>query len=207
MCLCFLTTPSEVPGRVPLDRVMALVIDLDTDEDASIQLQRDLLRNDSPTSVIVTTNQRQGVGAVESLGLGAIALLPRPWMPELMTQYLKFAELQFREQHRLRRKLDTLSRIHSKLTERQRDVLDLASTGMPNKGIALQLGVSQRTVESERSRLVESFGAECVSTAMINVGEYRVLEQVERIRKRGVLQRLGVNSALSKEALNLAGST
>jgi two-component system response regulator DctR len=41
------------------------------------------------------------------------------------------------------------------LTEREREVLDLAVTGLPSKVIAQQLGISYRTVELHRSRVLE----------------------------------------------------
>ena len=89
------------------------------------------------------------------------------------------------------------------LTERQQKVLELSATGMPNKLIATRIEVSQRTVESERSRLLEAFGANSCADAMIGFGEYRILEQAERIRKRTVLQRLGMHAATTmKEPFN-----
>jgi DNA-binding NarL/FixJ family response regulator len=41
----------------------------------------------------------------------------------------------------------------SKLTVRERDVMRYITLGKPNKVIASQLGVSQRTIESHRARI------------------------------------------------------
>ena len=46
------------------------------------------------------------------------------------------------------------------LTERQSKVLELAATGMPNKTIATRLAVSQRTVETERAKILAAFSAD-----------------------------------------------
>lgn len=47
------------------------------------------------------------------------------------------------------RPIDTLL---SKLTPRERDVMHYVAMGKPNKIIAAELGVSQRTIEAHRAR-------------------------------------------------------
>ncbi|HUH58507.1 MAG TPA: helix-turn-helix transcriptional regulator [Candidimonas sp.] len=43
----------------------------------------------------------------------------------------------------------------SVLTPRERDVMDYVARGRPNKVIAAELGVSQRTVEAHRARIFQ----------------------------------------------------
>jgi len=43
--------------------------------------------------------------------------------------------------------------LESGLTPRERDVMSLIATGKPNKIIAAELGVSQRTIEAHRARV------------------------------------------------------
>ena len=45
------------------------------------------------------------------------------------------------------------------LTERERDVMRLAVQGLPNKHIARQLGISHRTVEIHKSKIMQKTGA------------------------------------------------
>lgn len=47
-----------------------------------------------------------------------------------------------------------------KLTEREREVMDLAVKGYTNKEIASYLGISHRTVEIHKSRIMQKTGAE-----------------------------------------------
>ena len=45
------------------------------------------------------------------------------------------------------------------LTPREKDVLELVMTGEPNKRIAFQLGISEKTVEFHRANLISKVGA------------------------------------------------
>jgi len=60
------------------------------------------------------------------------------------------------EHSRIRTHLDTL-------TAREREVLDLLTQGKQNKAIAQDLGVSPRTIEIHRARVMEKMNAHSVA--------------------------------------------
>jgi two-component system CheB/CheR fusion protein len=47
----------------------------------------------------------------------------------------------------------------SKLTQRQRQIMEMVLAGHPNKNIAADLCLSQRTVESHRASIMKKMGA------------------------------------------------
>jgi DNA-binding NarL/FixJ family response regulator len=53
---------------------------------------------------------------------------------------------------------DALSRL-TDLTDREQDVMTLAIQGYPNKEIARRLGISHRTVEIHKSKIMHKTGA------------------------------------------------
>ena len=60
-----------------------------------------------------------------------------------------------------------------KLTKREQDVMSLASKGASNKEIAAQLGISHRTVETHKGRLLRKLGADNVLSLVVNGDEQR----------------------------------
>jgi two-component system CheB/CheR fusion protein len=61
------------------------------------------------------------------------------------------------DQIRVRR--DTVRRQLDDLTGRQRQIMDRLLEGQPNKNIAADLGISQRTVETHRALIMARTGA------------------------------------------------
>ena len=55
------------------------------------------------------------------------------------------------------------------LTQREREVMRLVTEGDPNKVIADRLGISQKTVEVHRARVMEKMGARTLS-ALVRMG-------------------------------------
>jgi FixJ family two-component response regulator len=59
--------------------------------------------------------------------------------------------------------LDVIRERIVSLTPREREVLELIASGRPNKIMAEQMGLSQRTIELHRSRVMEKMGASSVA--------------------------------------------
>ena len=72
----------------------------------------------------------------------------------------------FTENDRVRKKLQDLGRINERidsLTPREREVMDMVVDGKANKVIAIDLGLSQRTVEIHRARVMSKMAVDSVS--------------------------------------------
>jgi two-component system, LuxR family, response regulator FixJ len=124
-----------------------------------LELQRRLHRMRLPLPVIVMTGQADIALAVNAMREGAVDFLEKPFEADALIEAVGRA---LRQSERLREAAataaDAAARIGS-LTPREREVLDLLVTGLPNKAVANKLGTSPRTIEVHRARVLEKLQA------------------------------------------------
>jgi len=101
--------------------------------------------------------------AVNAIKRGAVDFVPKPYQE----QHLLDAVNEALRRDVLRRgdpinASGPAERLQT-LTSREREVLDLAMEGQSSKAIAQKLGISHRTVERHRSRLLEKLGVASVT--------------------------------------------
>lgn len=139
------------------------------------ELQQELVRRRALSPVILVTAYAGVQMAVDTMQLGAISLLEKPFreqdMLEAIWQALK-QDAAARERQRDRSQIQ--ARI-DQLTPRQRDVMELVIRGLPNKSIAHELGLSERTVELHRSRMLSRTESSSVAELAYAVGRLRGL--------------------------------
>ena len=98
--------------------------------------------------------------AVEAMSKGAVTFLEKPFREAALEAALKKA---FASRPTASPEQDDYQRRLAALTERERQVMDLVVGGDVNKVIAYKLGISPKTVELHRSRIMTKMGATNVS--------------------------------------------
>jgi two-component system response regulator FixJ len=120
-----------------------------------VQEQLNRIRNDLP--VIVMTAQGDVQTAVRAMKAGAIDFLEKPYSDQALLGSIEAAlarEILSDRDHEI---ADAVRRVAA-LSPREREVLYGLMEGRPNKMIAYQLGISVRTVEVHRARMMERLG-------------------------------------------------
>jgi len=120
-----------------------------------VQAQLNTLRSDLP--VIIMTGQGDIQTAIRALKAGASDFLEKPYSDHALLGAIEAALEKEDRTGRDRDIADAVRRIAT-LSPRERDVLDGLMVGRPNKLIAYQLGLSVRTVEVHRARMMERLG-------------------------------------------------
>jgi two-component system response regulator FixJ len=148
---------------------------------SGLDVQTQLLQIRSDLAVIVVTGQGDVQTAVRAMKAGASDFLEKPYSDHALLESIEAAFSRDTHFDRDREIGDAVRRIAT-LSPREREVLDQLVSGRPNKLIAYHLGISVRTVEVHRARMMERLG---------------VRQLAEAIRV-GVLARLNVSPAGDK---------
>ena len=140
-----------------------LVVDIRMPEMDGLELQERLIERGLGFPLIVITGHGDVPLAVRAMKAGAIDFIQKPFDSQTILDSLKaaFAQLatptgQDPNAEAAARKLDLLS-------PRERAVLEGLLEGLPNKSIAYDLGISPRTVEIHRARVMDKMGARSLS--------------------------------------------
>ena len=136
-----------------------LVLDVRMPGMSGLELQRELNLRGATIPVIFITGHGDIPMAVEAMQQGAFDFLAKPFRDQELIDRVQRAlakdgttRTALKERERIRERLQSL-------TPREHEVLSLMTQGKPNKIMAHELGVSQRTVEIHRARVMEKSGA------------------------------------------------
>jgi len=140
-----------------------LLLDIRMPGMSGLELQEELNRRGSLAPIIFITGHGDVPMAVEAMQHGAFDFLQKPFRDQELLDRVQRAlardrdlRAQLREHEAVRQRLDSL-------TDREHDVLELVTGGAPNKIIAHKLGISQRTVEIHRARVMEKMSADSLA--------------------------------------------
>ncbi len=141
------------------DQAGCLVLDIRMPGLGGLELQQKLLDLDSTLPIIFITGHGDVPMAVEAMQKGAVDFIQKPFRDQELLDRIREALKTDQERRSAREEQAEVASRLEKLTRREREVMDLVVTGKPNKVIAYELGVSQRTVEIHRARVMEKMKA------------------------------------------------
>lgn len=136
-----------------------LVLDIRMPGMGGLELQQKLVDLGSTLPIIFITGHGDVPMAVEAMQKGAVDFIQKPFRDQELLDRIGEAMATDRSRRSERQQQQDVCERLSQLTQREREVFDLVVTGKPNKVIAYELGVSQRTVEIHRARVMEKMQA------------------------------------------------
>lgn len=101
--------------------------------------------------------------AVRALKEGATDFLEKPFNPTVLLERIDQALSRHAEYRAVRKKAAEIAGRIAELTPREHEVMALVADGKSSKVIAIELDISERTVELHRSRIMKKMSARSVA--------------------------------------------
>mgnify|MGYP001248650373 FL=1 len=136
-----------------------IVLDIRMPGMSGMELQQKLKTMHCTVPIIFVTGHGDVPMAVEAMHHGAFDFIQKPFRDQELLDRINQA-LTWDQEHRSDEdyRRGVLERFQS-LTPREREVMDCVVRGLANKVIAMDLSLSQRTVEIHRARVMEKMNA------------------------------------------------
>lgn len=155
--------PAEFLAKFDPEQQGCLVLDVRMPEMSGLEVQQHLNRAGSILPVILVTGHGDIPMAVQAMKDGAFDFLQKPFRDQELLDRINAALKQDAENRAIIEQQVDLKRRVESLTPREREVMLLVVDGKANKVIAIDLGLSERTVEIHRANVMEKMGARSVA--------------------------------------------
>jgi FixJ family two-component response regulator len=149
----------EFLEKIGDQRPGCLVLDIRMPGLGGLELQEELIKRGNTLPIIFITGHGDVPMAVEAMQKGAVDFIQKPFRDQELLDRIREALATDEERREAQQHHAEVAGRLERLTNREREVFDLVVTGKPNKVIAYELGVSQRTVEIHRARVMEKMQA------------------------------------------------
>ncbi len=149
-------TAEECLSALAQAKPACLVVETRLPRMSGLDLEKELTRRGLSVPVIFVATTPDVPTAVQAMKAGAWDFLVRPFDGRALLEAVAAAVA---KADGGRGELIALDSALEKLSQREKEVLDLALTGLSNKDIAQRLGISHRTVEVHRAHVIHKTGA------------------------------------------------
>jgi FixJ family two-component response regulator len=157
-----LAEPMELIQGSDRHHPACVIADIGTEGIAGLQRIEPLLTTGGAPAVIVVADTKDVSTAVRAMKLGVVDFLARPFseqgLLDAVSEALRRDAGALREQAARTR----FAALVQQLTPRERQVMHLIVAGLANKQIAADLGISEKTVEVHRKRIMRKLRVKCV---------------------------------------------
>lgn len=145
---------SYYPGRSG-----CLLLDVRMPGMSGLELQEYLREHEISIPVIIITGHGDVPMAVRAMKGGAIDFIEKPFNDEVLLDAIRTALAMDEQQRDRQSEKADITACYATLTPRESEVMEMVTDGKSNKEIANLLGVSAKTVEAHRARVMEKMQA------------------------------------------------
>ncbi len=147
-------------------RAGCIILDVRMPGLSGLDLQERLAKRRLHPPIIIITGHGDVPMAVRAVQAGAVDFIEKPFNDQALLDAVHRAIERDAQQRGEASRLADIQERYAKLTPREKEVLELVVAGKRNKVIAVELQVSQSTVEAHRSKVMEKMEAATLSDLM-----------------------------------------
>ena len=157
-CETYASATEFLDGHNP-DQHSCLVADIRMPGMSGLDLQEALNKRASTIPILFITGHGDVPMAVDAMKSGALDFIQKPFRDQDLLDRINKALKLARDHQATQMEEDEIRRRLDSLTPRESEVMSMVVKGCANKVIAMDLGVSQRTVELHRARVMQKMAA------------------------------------------------
>src|SRR5580765_7145706 len=136
-----------------------LVLDVTLPGLSGLELQQQLAeRTDMP--IIFISGHGDVPMTVQAMKAGAVEFLTKPFKDDVLLDAIRDAIDRSRAALRQESEMRVLRRCYTSLTQREREVMGLVVSGLLNKQVGVDLGISEITVKAHRGQMMRKMKAD-----------------------------------------------
>ena len=132
-----------------------LVLDIRMPGMSGLELQSQLLSSNRTIPIIFITGHGDIPMAVDAMRRGAIDFIRKPFRDQELLDRISEALRLDNQQRKENSSLADAKALADKLTPREQEVFERVCAGQANKVMAIELGISERTIEIHRSQVMQ----------------------------------------------------
>jgi len=158
----FGSAPELLQTKLP-DVASCLVLDIRLPKRSGLDFQTELAKADIEIPIIFITAHGDVPMTVRAMKAGAVDFLIKPFRDQDLLDAVTIALERDRKRREEAKGLEEVKSLFESLTPREREVMTLVTTGLMNKQIAAEIGVTEITVKIHRGHAMRKMKAKSLA--------------------------------------------